>query len=177
MGQAFVAQQRLCNAQARQLTASYLELHQADGYEGCSTMQFGCVDSISESTPMVESTMQGGSKAMSMGYGSQLPPSSFCALNFTTSGMGQPLANVEVCVKGACARSSRFSSSSPCSTGTSSMSSACTCNHKAQLNPNLKILQAACAWLTVFCQGPDMQLTRMTAAPHMGEAFCPFSNL
>ena len=31
----------------------------------------------------------------------------------TTSGMGQPLAKVEVCVKGACARSSRFSSSQP----------------------------------------------------------------
>ncbi|MFS7952879.1 hypothetical protein Hanom_Chr07g00612091 [Helianthus anomalus] len=30
-----------------------------------------------------------------------------------------PFANVEVCVKGACARSSRLSNSSPCSTGSS----------------------------------------------------------
>lgn len=72
--------------------------------------------------------MQGGSKAMSMGYGSQLPPSMRAALNLTTSGTGHPFAKVLVCVKGACARSNRFSSSSPCSTGTSKMSSACTCN-------------------------------------------------
>jgi hypothetical protein len=41
-------------------------------------------------------------------------------------GTGQPLAKVDVWVKGAWARSSRFSSSRPCSTGTSITSSACT---------------------------------------------------
>lgn len=46
------------------------------------------------------------------------------AWNFTKSGTGQPRANVDVCVKGACARSSRFSISRPCSTGTSTMISA-----------------------------------------------------
>lgn len=83
---------------------------------------------------MVERTMQGGSKDMSMGYGSQLPPSSLAAWKRTASGTGHPLAKVEVWVKGAWARSSRFSSRSPCSTGTSSSSSECTCDIAMRFN-------------------------------------------
>ena len=56
---------------------------------------------------------------MSIGYGSQLPPRYSAALNLTESGIGQPFANVEVWVNGACARSRRFSMSKPCSTSTS----------------------------------------------------------
>mmetsp|Transcript_8956 Transcript_8956/g.32796 ORF Transcript_8956/g.32796 Transcript_8956/m.32796 type:complete len:364 (-) Transcript_8956:440-1531(-) len=99
--------------------------------------------------PMCESTMHGVTNFMSIGYGfhdpccdpSPIPsrvspramschpsPSlrSFDVTNSTNVGTPQPFANVPVCVNGACARSSRFSISSPCSTGTSSMmSSAC----------------------------------------------------
>mmetsp|Transcript_44779 Transcript_44779/g.113333 ORF Transcript_44779/g.113333 Transcript_44779/m.113333 type:complete len:356 (+) Transcript_44779:229-1296(+) len=77
-------------------------------------------------SPMRLSVMQGGSKLISMGYGSHSPLSMSIMRNLTASGTGQPRAKVEVCVKGACARSSRFSTSSPCSTGTSSTSSLCT---------------------------------------------------
>mmetsp|Transcript_33475 Transcript_33475/g.72281 ORF Transcript_33475/g.72281 Transcript_33475/m.72281 type:complete len:200 (-) Transcript_33475:678-1277(-) len=61
---------------------------------------------------------------MSIGYGSQLPPSSLLVLNFTKSGIDHPFAKVAVCVKGACAKSSKFSSNRPCSTSTSMRSSA-----------------------------------------------------
>ena len=70
-------------------------------------------------SPMVDCTQHGGWKVMSMGYGSQLPPKYSAALNLTESGMGQPLANVVVWVKGAWAKSSKFSISKPCSTSTS----------------------------------------------------------
>ena len=55
------------------------------------------------------------------------PPGHVVARPPAAPGTGQPFAKVVVWVKGAWARSSRFSSSSPCSTGTSSTSSACTC--------------------------------------------------
>ena len=55
-----------------------------------------------------------------------MPPSRREAWNLTASGTGQPRAKVEVWVKGACARSSKFSTSSPCSTGTSTSISACS---------------------------------------------------
>ncbi len=39
--------------------------------------------------------------------------------HYTHLGTFQPLANVVVCVKGACAKSSKFSTNKPCSTGSS----------------------------------------------------------
>mmetsp|Transcript_2647 Transcript_2647/g.9874 ORF Transcript_2647/g.9874 Transcript_2647/m.9874 type:complete len:258 (-) Transcript_2647:330-1103(-) len=94
--------------------------------------------------PMCESTMHGTTNFMSIGYGFQLPlcpprwarfrllamscqPSPGlrrrAVTNSTKLGTPHPLANVPVCVNGACAKSSKFSMSSPCSTGTSSMMS------------------------------------------------------
>ena len=71
----------------------------------------------------------------------------------TASGMGQPLAKVEVWVKGACARSSRFSISSPCSTGTSTCAAtAGLVSHHCRLGSAARIGTAFRRWV-LHCQG------------------------